>query len=66
LRLSVFKALSMTIAGGVLAGLASAQPAWPDRPIQLIVPFPAGGGVDVIDRNSDGVAHGTRTLPSPA
>ena len=22
-------------------------------------------GIDLIDRNSDGVAHGTRTLPSP-
>jgi len=27
-----------------------AQGTWPDRPIQLIVPFPAGGGVDVIAR----------------
>ncbi len=27
-----------------------AQPIWPERPIQLIVPFPAGGGVDVIAR----------------
>jgi tripartite-type tricarboxylate transporter receptor subunit TctC len=29
---------------------AFAQSSWPDRPIQLIVPFPAGGGVDVIAR----------------
>jgi tripartite-type tricarboxylate transporter receptor subunit TctC len=33
-----------------LCGLAAAQPAWPDHPITLIVPFPAGGGVDVIAR----------------
>ena len=31
-------------------GIACAQGTWPDRPIQLIVPFPAGGGVDVIAR----------------
>jgi tripartite-type tricarboxylate transporter receptor subunit TctC len=34
----------------VLGGPAIAQTSWPDRPIQLIVPFPAGGGVDVIAR----------------
>src|SRR4051812_31145061 len=33
-----------------LSGFAAAQTAWPERPIQLIVPFPAGGGVDVIAR----------------
>lgn len=33
-----------------LGCVAAAQTAWPDRPIQLIVPFPAGGGVDIIAR----------------
>src|SRR5437762_6021778 len=33
-----------------LSDVASAQEAWPTRPIQLIVPFPVGGGVDVIAR----------------
>ena len=33
-----------------LSGMTFAQDAWPNRPIQLIVPFPAGGGVDVIAR----------------
>src|SRR3954447_20393134 len=32
------------------SAVAFAQEAWPTRPIQLIVPFPAGGGVDVIAR----------------
>ncbi len=31
--------------------LANAQPTWPyDRPLEVIVPFPAGGGVDVMSR----------------
>ena len=42
------------IAGaGVLAAPLPlrAQPAWPaDRPVEVIVPFPAGGGVDVMTR----------------
>ena len=32
------------------SAVAFAQEAWPTRPIQLIVPFPVGGGVDVIAR----------------
>jgi len=33
----------------LLPGLAGAQD-WPARPIRMIVPFPAGGGTDVISR----------------
>ncbi len=36
----------------VLATPALAQPAWPDRPIRMIVPFPAGGSLDVLTRLS--------------
>jgi tripartite-type tricarboxylate transporter receptor subunit TctC len=38
---------------GLLAAPATlrAQPAWPnDKPVEIIVPFPAGGGVDVMTR----------------
>lgn len=47
------KFLAAAMAGCLLAaapGLASAQGSYPDGPITLIVPFPAGGGVDVVGR----------------
>lgn len=34
----------------LLPGLASAQPAWPQRPVRLIVPYAAGGGTDILAR----------------
>ena len=35
---------------GVCCTLASAQEAWPSRPIKLVVPLTAGGGVDMMAR----------------
>jgi len=34
----------------VVSATAAAQPAWPSKPIRLIVPFPAGGQLDVVSR----------------
>jgi len=34
----------------MLATGASAQPAWPDRNVRLIIPFPPGGAADLIGR----------------
>lgn len=34
----------------ICVGAVSAQTAWPAKPIRLIVPFPAGGSVDVTSR----------------
>lgn len=42
-----------TLLGAGVASLAvsgKAHAAWPDRPITLIVPYPAGGGTDIVAR----------------
>lgn len=38
------------LAAAMLSGAAYAQPAWPNRPVKVIVPFPAGGVTDVSAR----------------
>ncbi|CAG2152403.1 Bug family tripartite tricarboxylate transporter substrate binding protein [Cupriavidus numazuensis] len=40
-------AVAMTVAGGVAA---AASPAWPQKPVSVVVPFPAGGSTDTIAR----------------
>jgi tripartite-type tricarboxylate transporter receptor subunit TctC len=48
------------VAFALLAPTATVQPAqaqtrsWPERPIRLIVPYPAGGGVDIVARAVSG------------
>jgi tripartite-type tricarboxylate transporter receptor subunit TctC len=39
-----------SIAGAALAPAASAQDAWPSRPVHVIVPYPPGGSTDVLTR----------------
>jgi tripartite-type tricarboxylate transporter receptor subunit TctC len=34
----------------LLPGMTAAQEAWPSRPIKVVVPFPAGGVVDLVTR----------------
>jgi tripartite-type tricarboxylate transporter receptor subunit TctC len=48
-RRSVIATVAATISG-LLLGPVSAQDKYPSRPITMIVPFPAGGGVDAMGR----------------
>jgi tripartite-type tricarboxylate transporter receptor subunit TctC len=47
-RRSMLTAMALSLAAW--GPVADAQPAWPTRPIKVMVPFPAGGQLDVVVR----------------
>jgi tripartite-type tricarboxylate transporter receptor subunit TctC len=42
--------LALTLAVGASFAMPSAQAAYPDKPIHMIIPFPAGGALDILGR----------------
>ena len=49
-RLSLGRNLGGLVLGAVVAVAAQAQASWPDRPVRVIVPFPASGATDLVAR----------------
>ena len=48
--MQLFRRVAMTLASAVLLVPAVHAQAWPAKPIRIVVPFPAGGGTDLITR----------------
>ena len=45
-----FRIFAALVTMSAAAGMASAQPAFPSRPVHIFVPYAAGGGVDILAR----------------
>lgn len=57
-------ALVLILAGAVvLAGVGTAAAAYPDRPIQIVIPYSPGGSTDLLPRTTGKVAPSTSQSP---
>lgn len=49
-RFTLVTATALALAVGMLGVATTAQAEWPDKPIRLVVPYPAGGLTDIVSR----------------
>jgi len=42
--------LALLLGASVIGGVAHAQQSWPNRPVRILVPYPAGGSTDILSR----------------
>jgi tripartite-type tricarboxylate transporter receptor subunit TctC len=49
-RRHIFQLMAAVTASTVAAGMVCADTAYPSKPVRVIVPFPAGGGTDILAR----------------
>ena len=50
LRRRILTQIALFSTFGLLHGMVQAQQAWPSKPVRIVVPYPAGGGVDAAAR----------------
>lgn len=49
-RRHLLQLAAAAVASSTIAPIALAEPSYPERPVRVIVPFPAGGGTDILAR----------------
>jgi tripartite-type tricarboxylate transporter receptor subunit TctC len=49
-RQQILRLAAAALASSTVASVSLAEPAYPERPVRVIVPFPAGGGTDILAR----------------
>jgi len=49
-RRQILRLATAALASSTVVSVSLAEPAYPERPVRVIVPFPAGGGTDILAR----------------